>query len=78
MKPTNIYQKLFWSKENKRYEWETLEVFKSKEGLRITCLCLSNLYHKGRDVNANCYHAKQLREAIQSNNLTGWKEVSPK
>lgn len=64
-----IYQKKFGE------HYETLYV---KKNGNITCECLHNLYDPRRDVNSTCKHASLLREAINSGNLKGWSDVTPK
>jgi len=61
MKPAMVLQ------IRSKRDLETLEVF--RDG-RIICSCLHNLYHKERETNSVCWHARQLREDIIKGDLT--------
>ena len=71
-----ILQKLFYNKENRRYEFETLYVSPKGE---VRCdTCVNQLYNKSRNTKSDCIHARQLREDIKNNNMSSYKDVSPK
>lgn len=69
MKP-QIFQKKYGE------EYHTLYVFRSKDGIRITCECLSELYNVSRNHQAKCKHAKELLIALKENKMSGWKDVT--
>lgn len=66
MQPEIILQKLY------KGQYETLEVY--KDG-RIICDCLHGLFSKSRDINSECYHEKELRQAILKGNINNYIEV---
>lgn len=53
--------KLTLQVKNKKGDLETLTYTNG----RIKCTCLKELYNKNRDINAECSHARKLREDIE-------------
>ena len=71
-----IYQREFYSAENKRMEWETVYLYSTG---RVRCdTCVHQIWNKKRDYESNCKHALQLLEDIKNGNLLKWKDVTPK
>lgn len=59
-------------------EYHTLYVIKSKDGWKITCECISQLFNPKRNYQSNCKHAKDLLSALKENNLSKYIDVTPK
>ena len=87
MNPT-IYQRKYWSSKEKRHNWETLYVYELPIfGWRIQCECMAGYARKGikkhqRDCNdlplqAECFHAYDLLEALFENDLHLYHNVTP-